>query len=129
MTNTPFSAVVALGIVILAGLVVNNGIVLIDLINSQRRDGHNLRDAIVSGSTNRVRPILMTAIVTILGAFPLAVGIGKGDELASPLAVVTFGGIFLSTLLTIIVIPILYFEMEKWMARRNGGANEPKEAA
>ncbi|MFN0118090.1 MAG: efflux RND transporter permease subunit [Elusimicrobiota bacterium] len=118
VTNTPFSAVVALGSVILAGIVVNNGIVLIDLINAMRKEGMALREAIVFGCINRIRPILMTAITAVMGSFPLAIGLGKGDELASPLAQVTFGGMFVSTALTLIIIPILYEKATLFQEKR-----------
>lgn len=113
LTNTPLSSVAVLGLVILAGIVVNNGIVLIDHINLLREQGRPLFEAVVEGSGNRLRPILMTTATTLLGVLPMAVGIGRGDELAQPLAVVTFGGLFLSTCLTLIVIPLIYYRLGK----------------
>lgn len=118
VTNTPISAVVGLGMVILAGLVVNNGIVLIDHMNGLRKGGLPLKDAILVGSADRLRPILVTSITTILAVLPLAVGVGKGDDLAQPMAVVTFGGIFVSTLLTLFVIPILYLKLAQFVDAR-----------
>jgi HAE1 family hydrophobic/amphiphilic exporter-1 len=117
-TNMPLSSVAALGVVILAGIVVNNGIVLIDCINNLVVAGMPVRQAIIEGSLGRVRPILMTMFTAVLGSLPLAIGLGKGDELAQPLAIVTFGGLFVSTLLTLLLIPLLYFLLSKWQAKR-----------
>lgn len=119
LTNVPFSSVAVLGVVILAGIVVNNGIVLIDHINSLLDEGMDLKDAIINGSVTRLRPILMTSFTAILGALPLTLGIGRGDELAQPLALVTFGGMFVSTMLTLLVIPLLYYQMEMWQRKRH----------
>lgn len=116
VSNTPLSSVAVLGVVILAGIVVNNGIVLIDHINALMKTGHSLRDSIIEGSVTRLRPIVMTCLVTILGVLPLTLGIGKGDELAQPLAVVTFGGLFVSTMLTLFVIPLLYYQVGRRQA-------------
>lgn len=118
VTNTPLSSVAGLGVVILAGIVVNNGIVLIDYINLLIASGMDLRQAIITGSVARLRPILMTMCTTILGAAPLALGLGHGDELAQPLAIVTFGGLLISTLLTIYIVPLLYFKIAKLQAQK-----------
>jgi HAE1 family hydrophobic/amphiphilic exporter-1 len=118
VSNMPLSSVAALGVVILAGIVVNNGIVLIDYINSLVSDGMDLREAIITGSLGRIRPILMTMSTAVLGSAPLAIGLGQGDELAQPLAVVTFGGLFVSTMLTLFVIPLLYYLLTNWQTRR-----------
>jgi HAE1 family hydrophobic/amphiphilic exporter-1 len=112
------SSVVILGILILAGLVVNNGIVLIDHANGLRGEGMPLREAIVTGSSNRLRPILITTVSNLLAVLPLMLGIGRGDELAQPLGMVTFGGLFLSTTLTLYVIPVLYKKLEEWRQAR-----------
>ncbi len=118
ITNMPLSSVAALGVVILAGIVVNNGIVLIDYINGLIADGMDVREAIIRGSLGRIRPILMTMFTAVLGSAPLALGLGQGDELAQPLAVVTFGGLFISTFLTLFIIPLLYYLLEQWQAKR-----------
>jgi len=114
LTGTPISSVVILGILILAGLVVNNGIVLIDHANGLRAEGAPLKEAIVKGSSNRLRPILITTLSNLLAVLPLMLGFGRGDELAQPLGMVTFGGLFLSTTLTLYVIPVLYKRLEEW---------------
>jgi HAE1 family hydrophobic/amphiphilic exporter-1 len=116
------SSVVVLGFIILSGLVENNGIVLIDHINQLRGEGVELREAVVNGCVHRLRPILSSSFVSIISVMPLAVGIGKGDDLTQPLAVVTFGGLFISTCLTLLVIPVLYEMTTKWMEKRAAAA-------
>lgn len=118
VTNTPLSSVAGLGVVILAGIVVNNGIVLIDYVNSLIASGKDLRTAIIEGSIARLRPILMTMSTAILGAAPLAMGLGQGDELAQPLAIVTFGGLLISTMLTVFIIPLLFYKIGQYQARK-----------
>jgi len=125
VSNTPMSSVAVLGVVILAGIVVNNGIVMIDHINGIKSQGKSLRVSIIEGSVVRLRPIVMTCLVTILGVLPLTLGIGKGDELAQPLAVVTFGGLFISTMLTLFVIPSLYYQVGKRMEAHKATAPRP----
>ncbi len=94
-----------IGAVLLVGIVVRNGIMLLDYVNIELRAGMPLKEAILEGSRKRVRPILMTAAVTMLGLLPLAVGWGTGSELQHPLAIAVTGGIFTSTLLTLVVLP------------------------
>jgi HAE1 family hydrophobic/amphiphilic exporter-1 len=104
----PLSVPAYLGLIMLAGIVVNNGIVLVDYINNRKANGLNTNEAILEGGPTRLRPILMTTITTILGLVPLALGIGEGSEIQIPLAVTVIGGLILSTILTLIVIPVLY---------------------
>lgn len=118
VSNTPLSSVAGLGVVILAGIVVNNGIVLIDYVNSLIANGKDVRTAIIEGSVARLRPILMTMSTAVLGAAPLAMGLGQGDELAQPLAIVTFGGLLISTLLTVFIIPLLFYKIAQYQASR-----------
>ena len=101
----------------LAGLIVNNGIVLIDYINQARREGMSKKDAIVDAGKTRVRPILMTALTTILAMSTSAVGLGEGSEMMKPMAIAIIGGLIYGTILTLIVIPCLYdaFNKEKNM--------------
>jgi HAE1 family hydrophobic/amphiphilic exporter-1 len=108
ITNTPVSVVVMIGGIMLAGIVVNNGIVLVDLIGQLRRRGERLRDAIVTAGTIRLRPILMTTTTTVLGLLPLALGRGEGAEIGAPLAITVIGGLLVSTMLTLVIIPLLY---------------------
>lgn len=97
-----------LGLIMLGGLVVNNGIVLIDYIEQRRKEGMPLVQAIISGSALRLRPILMTAVTTLLGVLPLALAVVPGTEIQRPMAVAVGGGLFSSTLLTLFVVPCLY---------------------
>ncbi len=108
LTATPVSVVVMIGGVMLAGIVVNNGIVLVDLIGQLRRRGLAVREAVLEAGATRLRPILMTTTTTVLGLVPLALGRGEGAELGAPLAVTVIGGLLVSTLLTLLVIPVLY---------------------
>jgi HAE1 family hydrophobic/amphiphilic exporter-1 len=92
----------------LAGIIVNNGIVLVDYINQLRRSGVEKREAIVSGAMTRIRPILMTALTTVLGLIPMAVGTKMGTDMTRPMAIVTIGGLLYGTLLTLFVVPCIY---------------------
>jgi HAE1 family hydrophobic/amphiphilic exporter-1 len=96
---------------------VNNGIVLIDCINSLKNEGKDLYIAVVEGSSIRLRPVLMTALTTILGLVPLALGIGEGAELQSPLAITMMGGLTVATFLTLVVIPAIYLISEEFFAK------------
>ncbi len=108
VTGTPISVVVLIGVIMLAGIVVNNAIVLIDYINRLRKNGLAKRDAIKQGGQIRLRPILMTTLTTVLGLLPIALGLGEGAELRTPMAVTVIGGLLIGTLLTLVVIPTVY---------------------
>lgn len=108
LTNTPISVVVMLGVIVLGGIVVNNGIILIDSINRLRAAGVDLFKAVAESGKTRLRPILMTTMTTVLGLFPLALGIAEGSELQSPMAITVMGGLVVSTMLTLLVIPCIY---------------------
>ncbi len=108
VTGTGVSVVVFIGLILLVGIVVNNAIVLIDRVNSLRAEGHSKHDAIVTGANQRLRPILMTTLTTILGLLPMAIGLGEAAELRTPMAITVIGGLSVSTLLTLIVIPVVY---------------------
>lgn len=116
ITHTPLSVVAYLGIIMLGGIAVNNGIVLIDFVNVLRKEGYSAYDAVVEASKTRLRPILMTSLTTILGLLPLALGIGEGAELQAPLALTVMGGLTSATFLTLVFIPALYLFMEKRQA-------------
>jgi len=107
LTGTPLNLNSFLGGVVLVGIVVNNGILLVDFIN-RKLETMELKEAIVEGSILRMRPILMTALTTILGMLPLAIGWGKGSESLAPLARAVIGGLTFSTITTLLVIPALY---------------------
>ncbi|MDI3481103.1 MAG: hydrophobic/amphiphilic exporter (mainly bacteria), family [Tepidanaerobacteraceae bacterium] len=103
-----FSVPAYIGIIMLAGIAVNNAIVLVDYINQLRAKGKTVTEAIVEAGPRRLRPIMMTTLTTILGLLPLALGIGEGGEIEAPLAVTVLGGLTVSTLLTLVVVPVLY---------------------
>jgi HAE1 family hydrophobic/amphiphilic exporter-1 len=108
MTGTSISIMVLIGCVILAGIVVNNAIVLVDCVNQLRKEGKAKLDALVEAGVIRMRPILMTTLSSVLGLVPLAIGFGEGAEVRAPLAITLIGGLTISTLLTLVVIPVVY---------------------
>lgn len=107
-TGNEVSVVAMIGFVMLAGIIVNNGIVMVDFINQLRRGGMEKKDAIIESGKTRLRPILMTALTTILSMSTMAVGLGEGSEMMQPMAIVTVGGLLYGTLLTLIVVPCIY---------------------
>jgi HAE1 family hydrophobic/amphiphilic exporter-1 len=108
VTGTAITVLALIGVVMLAGIVVNNAIVLVDAINRRRRSGQELEPSIVAAGEERLRPILMTTTTTVLALLPMAVGWGAGSELRAPLAITVIGGLLVSTILTLVVIPSLY---------------------
>ncbi|MEO6827896.1 MAG: efflux RND transporter permease subunit [Microbacteriaceae bacterium] len=113
ITGIPLGVASLIGVLMLIGIVVTNAIVLVDLVNQYRRRGIPVRDALVHGAARRLRPILMTALATIFALLPMAVGLtGRGGFISQPLALVVIGGLVSSTLLTLIVLPVLYFLVE-----------------
>jgi HAE1 family hydrophobic/amphiphilic exporter-1 len=108
ITGQTLNVISVIGMVVLAGIVVNDAIVKIDYTNQLRRRGLPLRQAIMEASRVRLRPILMTTVTTILGLFPMALGLGRGSELQQPLAIAVIGGLFLATFLTLVLIPLIY---------------------
>ncbi|MBW4600397.1 MAG: efflux RND transporter permease subunit [Calothrix sp. FI2-JRJ7] len=121
ITKTAIGATVIVGVVLLVGIVVNNAIIMIELANQIREQKYiNRRGAILEAAPQRLRPILMTAITTALGLFPLALGIGEGSEFMQPLGIVVFSGLLISTLLTLFIIPCFYvmlhglFDLRSW---------------
>lgn len=108
LTHTPIGVTAMIGLIVLVGIVVNNAIVLVDYINQLKERGMASYDAIVEASITRVRPILMTATTTILGLIPLSLGLGEGTEIQQPLAIAVIGGLLSSTVLTLIVVPVVY---------------------
>ena len=113
LTGRSLDMIGALGIVLLVGIVVKNGIVLVDYINLMRERGHELNEAITMSGRSRIRPILMTAFTTILGMVPMAVSNGEGAEMWQPLGIVVIGGLTVSTFLTLYLVPVLYGSMAK----------------
>ncbi len=108
VTGTPISVIVFIGVIMLAGIVVNNAIVLVDLINQLRDQGMEKKQAILEAGRARLRPIVMTTLTTTLGLLQLALGVGDGSEVRTPMAVTVIGGLLFSTLLTLVVVPVMY---------------------
>ena len=108
ITGLPLNVIGIIGLIILVGVVVNNAIVLVDYINNRRRRGEDRTVAIMKAGPIRIRPIMMTALTTILGLVPMALGIGEGAELTQSMGVVVIGGLSLSTVLTLIIVPVMY---------------------
>jgi HAE1 family hydrophobic/amphiphilic exporter-1 len=108
VSQMELSVISMLGFLVLAGIVVNNGIVFVSYVNQLRESGMDQKEALVTTGVTRIRPILMTAMTTILAMSTMALGIGSGSEMMQPMAVVTIGGLTYATLLTLLVVPILY---------------------
>ena len=108
LTDNPISVIAMIGFVMLSGIIVNNGIVLVDYINQLRRQGMEKKEAIVEAGRTRLRPIIMTALTTILGLLTMAFGMGMGADMIQPMAIVTIGGLTYGTLLTLFVVPCIY---------------------
>jgi len=113
VTGITLSMVAALGAVLLIGIVVKNGIVLVDFINLMRERGYELNEAIIMSGRSRLRPVLMTALTTILGMVPLALSTGEGSEMWKPMGVTVIGGLIFSTIVTMIIVPVMYGLMGK----------------
>ncbi|MBN8741729.1 MAG: acriflavin resistance protein [Lysobacterales bacterium 69-70] len=122
LTGNAVSVVVFIGLIMLVGIVVKNAIVLIDRVNQLREAGMDKRAAIVQGAESRLRPIVMTTLCTLIGFLPLAIGLGDGAEVRAPMAITVIGGLLVSTLLTLVVIPIVYdrldFRGDAWYRAR-----------
>jgi HAE1 family hydrophobic/amphiphilic exporter-1 len=108
ITGTSLDMIGALGVVMLVGIVVKNGIVLVDYINLMRDRGHALNEAIALSGASRLRPVLMTAFTTLLGMLPMALSQGEGSEMWHPLGIVVIGGLLVSTFVTLIIVPVVY---------------------
>ncbi len=108
VTGQSFNVISLIGVVVLVGIAVNDAIVKIDFINQERKRGQPVREAVIEAGKKRFRPIIMTSVTTILGLLPLAIGLGQGAELQRPLALAIIGGLFTSTILTLVVIPVIY---------------------
>ena len=133
LRDMPFTISAGVGFIALSGIAVLNGIMLISFINQLRREGRNVREAVVAGTLTRLRPKLMTALVASLGFVPMAMSTGAGAEVQRPLATVVIGGIISSTFLTLILLPTLYDwierKVEEMKARRTSATNEPRDSA
>jgi multidrug efflux pump subunit AcrB len=118
LTETNLSVTSFMGIIMMAGIVVSNGILLVDYTNRLRGRGLELKEAVILAGRTRLRPILMTTLCTILGLIPMAVGLGEGSESNAPMAIAVIGGLSVSTLLTLLFIPTLYSIFEERFKRK-----------
>jgi HAE1 family hydrophobic/amphiphilic exporter-1 len=123
LTGTSLNIQSLMGIVMLIGIVVNNAIVLVDYINLMRREQNlDIREAVIQSGRRRLRPILMTTCTTVLGMLPLAFGTGAGGEIQAALARSVIGGLTMSTLITLILIPVVYISMHSFLSKQKAGA-------
>ena len=113
VTRTPVSVMVLIGFIILAGIVVSNGIVLVAYTNQLRHLGRSKLEALIEAGQVRMRPILLTALATILGLVPMALGFGEGAEIRAPLALTLIGGLSCATVLTLVVLPVMYAVLDR----------------
>ena len=125
LTGTTLSVITFLGIIMLMGIVVNNAIVLISYINILRARGHSMLEAVTMGGRDRLRPVLMTTITTLVGLLPLALSRGEGSETWQPLGITMIGGLTISTLITMLFVPTMYAVFE---TRLKNGKNNKKES-
>jgi multidrug efflux pump subunit AcrB len=118
LTNTTLNVTSFMGIIMMVGIVVSNGVLLVEYINELRRHGQGLHEAVVRAGRTRLRPIVMTSLTTLVGLFPMALGIDVGSEANAPLARAVIGGLAVSTVLTLVLIPTLYVILEERFPRR-----------
>ena len=116
VVQEPLSVIAYIGIIMLGGIAVNDAIVLVDRINQLRQE-RSLREAVLQGAQDRLRPILMTSATTILALFPMVIGFGEGAKLRAPMAVAVIGGLITSTLMTLILIPVMYEVVDRLRGR------------
>jgi len=108
MTGMTFSVVAVIGLVMLMGVITNNGIVLIDYINRARADGLTIKEAVIAGASVRARPILLTAMTTVIALIPSALGFGAYGSMMQPLAIASIGGLIYATAMSLLVVPAFY---------------------
>ena len=129
ITGSALSAPVLLGVILLAGIVVNNAILLVEYIEQFRAEGHTREEAVIEAGAVRLRPILMTSLTTGAGMLPLALGIGEGSSLMQPLAIAVVGGLAVSTVLTLAVVPSAYLILHGIVDRVKGALLTPEDGA
>ena len=127
VTNSVFTILTAVGLLVLVGVIVNNGIVLVDYTNLLRKRGLSLHDACVEAAGNRLRPILMTTLTTVLGLLPMAFFPGEGSELVAPIGKTVLGGLAFGTLMTLFLMPTIYAIMNKRSDERRAKAEARRE--
>jgi HAE1 family hydrophobic/amphiphilic exporter-1 len=113
VTGSVINVIALIGMIMLAGIVVKNGIVLIDLVNRLREEGMDRTRALLEGGRSRLRPILMTTLTAVLGLLPMAISGGEGAEVRAPMAITVIGGLIVSTVLTLVVIPVIYTLLDR----------------
>lgn len=129
LTGSSISVIVFIGLIMLAGIVVNNAIVLVDLVNKLRAEGLPRREALLEAGRARLRPIIMTTLTTVLGLLPMALGLGEGAEIRAPMAITVIGGLLFATLLTLVAIPVVYDLIDRApTAVRDAVQTEPADA-
>ncbi len=131
LTNTPLSLIALIGAIMLVGIVTKNGIVMVDYMNLLVERGTSISDAVIMGGKSRLRPVLMTSLTTILGMLPMAMGIGEGSETWQPMGISVVGGLLMSTIITLFIVPSLYAMLEgsKERRARRKAAREKEEEA
>ncbi|MEC9485683.1 MAG: efflux RND transporter permease subunit [Candidatus Izemoplasma sp.] len=117
LANMPLSVVALIGFVILVGVVVNNGIVLVDYTNQLVEEGYSVEEALLEAGKTRLRPIIMTALTTVLALTGMALGLGQGAEMMQPMAITTIGGLLYATVLTLLIVPIMYYLLYRYAKR------------
>ena len=126
VTGTTLQVTALIGVILLAGVVVNNGIVLIEVLKTRREAGEDLVSAAIEAGRSRLRPILMTTLTTVLGMVPMALGWGDGAEMWAPMGRAVIGGMIVSTLLTLVVVPTIYVSLAGWVDRRKARKAEKR---
>ena len=129
LTGKTVSIIAMIGFVMLSGIIVNNGIVLVDYINQMRKEGMEKHAAIAKAGRDRLRPIIMTALTTVLGLVTMAMGLGMGGDMVQPMAIVTIGGLLYGTVLTLFVVPCIYdlLNRKKYRKDEESLSDEPEE--
>jgi HAE1 family hydrophobic/amphiphilic exporter-1 len=128
LTGTTVNVVAYIGLIMLAGIVVNQSIVLIDAVNQARERGMAKHDAIVEAARLRLRPIVITKLTTILGLMPMAIGLGEGAEIRKPMAITVIGGVAIASYFTLLVIPVVYSMLDRKKFQPTGAGNMPRAA-
>jgi HAE1 family hydrophobic/amphiphilic exporter-1 len=128
LTGTTVNVVAYIGLIMLAGIVVNQSIVLIDAVNQAREHGLAKHDAIIEAARLRLRPIVITKLTTILGLLPMAIGLGEGAEIRKPMAITVIGGVAVASFFTLLVIPVVYSLLDRKRFQPTGAGTMPRVA-